>query len=663
MGIIKESSKVTLYSGVDITKGVQIAFKNKTEQETYFNSKIFSTPKANANFSYVRRTGKIKIGITAAEAAKCDYMSFINPSFENKRFYAKIVNYAYVNNTTTEITYYIDYFQTYMFDVKYEHGVIEREHLSETDYQKSVEYPWRRDVYELNTAEDLKVSKEMEDKYIQGDVSGMLIPDSSTGYANFPETQSSNITQSVIVIQISDFDTSGMTDIETAFYSKFDMIINSKGVVVKDSMSSIPGRPTAVPLKIGRGFGIYEIDGTDSSSIANLADAIEWLTFHGLENNVVGSPYQIGYEAWNAYIFQGTEYGTKMMYMVPRTYNVHNKKLLRFPYQYIRVYNNEGDCKEYKYEMFTDSISVDEKNLADVKFMYISLLDGAPMVTLVPFKYRRTGLNPDERIDCTQVPQIGYTTDAYLSFLASRYTQNISNRTDSLSEDLNTMIDKHAANTARESGLNAAGLDWLSSMRNQLQSSGDVIRSLLSENVGGSAYGMLNISSYSEREEASIWKSGGNYVDSSYFAPAEAAFVADKYNAGSTNGTLGYYLKPSLPGVISDNRYAPCTFTIERVKLLDQVLSVFDTYFNGFGYTSGRYGIPRICAYMEDNEAASEANVPHFAPYFGKKVTYVKTSNMHIDHIIADVSEDIENMFNTGIQFLKGADLIEGNDL
>lgn len=659
MGIIKESSKVTLYSGVDITSGLQIAFQTIANQNKYFESKILTTSKANANFSYVRRTGKIKIGITAAEASKCDYMSFINPAFENKRFYAKVVNYAYVNNTTTEITYAIDYFQTYMFDVKYEQGVIEREHLSETGYQKSVEYPWRRDVYELNTAEDLKVSKEMEDSYKQGSAGDLMEPSYDTGYANFPDTQLLDPTHSVIILQIADFDTSEMTDIEDAFYSNFDMIIDSRGFVVKDSFDDITGRPEAVPLKIGRGFGIYAINGTDYTSLRKLSDAMEWITFHGLNESVIGSPYQIGYEAWNAYIYQGTHYGTKMLYVEPREYNVHNKKLLRFPYQYIRVYNNEGDCKEYKYEMFTDNIMHDGQLVVNAQFMYIALLDGAPMFTLVPFKYRRHGLNQEERIDCLQMPQIGYTTDAYLAFLASRYNQNLASRTDSLSEDLNTMIDNRAINTAKESGLNAAGSDWLSSMRNQLQSMGNVFGSILQGDVSGTVGSLMNTSAYSEREEASLWKSGGNYVYSGYFAPSEAAFVADKYHAGSANGTLGYYLKPSIPGVVSENRYAPGTFTVERVKLLDQVLAVFDTYLSGFGYTSGRYGRPRICAYMTDNEdSASPANVPHFAPYFGKQVTYVKTSNMHVDHTISEVSSSIEEMFNTGIQFLKGEDLI-----
>lgn len=653
MGFVKESSKVTLYSGVDITQGHQIAFASKAGQEQYFSKKEYSTAIARANFSYLRRTGKIKVGIGTADASKCDYMSFVNPSFENKIFYAKIVNYEYVNNNTTEITYSIDYFQTYMFDVQYEQGIIEREHLSESDYQKSVEYPFRRDVYELNTGEDMNISKEMEDTYSQGDESDLNEPNYNTGYANVPGTGLLDNAESCIVIQLADFDTSAMTDIESAFYSKFNMIIKSNGIVMKDDYAGvIPGRPDVVPISVGRGFGLYYIRGTSAKSMANLSDALEWLTYHGLEGQLVGSPYQISNGAWNAYIFHGTEYGTSMLYMTARNYNVHNKKLLRFPYQYIRVYNNEGDCKEYKYEMFTDNVLHDGSYWPDASFMYVPMLDGSPMISLVPFKYRRNGLNPEERIDITMIPQVGYTTDAYLAFLAQQYNMNLGSRTDTLSEGINQMIDSRAAKTAREN-VGAAGTDWLSSMRNQIDSAGNALGNLLSGNVTGAINDIGNISATSVREEASIWQSGGNYVYSAHLAPAEGAYVADQYHPGSTNGTLGYYLNPSIPGVVSDNRYAPGAFTVVRVKLLDQVLSVFDTYFSGFGYASGRYGTPRICAYIEGNSSHN----PHFAPYFGKEVTYVKTNNFHVTHTISEVSKAIEDMFNSGVQFLKGEDL------
>lgn len=655
MGMIKESSKVTLYSGVDITSGLQIAFQTRANQNAYFTSKIFSTPKANANFSYLRRTGKIKIGIGVADASKCDYMSFINPAFENKRFYAKIVNYEYVNNTTTEITYAIDYFQTFMFDVKYEQGVIEREHMSETDYQKSVENPWRRDVYELTTAEDFKVSKEMEEIYQRGDMSDFIGSDSTVGFVNYPEHQLEGNAYSSMILQIADFDTSEFTDIATDFYNYFDMIVNSSGVVIRDIYSGIiPGRPTAVPLQIGRGYGIYQINGTSNSSLKKFSDALNWLTFHGLDGQIIGA-FQIDDSAWDAYIYQGVQ--SASFFVNPKTYNVHNKKLLRFPYQYLRVYNNEGDCKEYKFEMFNTQTLVDGSYTVDAGFKYVALFDGPPMVSLIPYGYKRTSLNQEERIDCHQIPQIGYTTDAYLAFLASQYNMNIANRTDSLSEDLNSLVDSRAAKSANSNGLGVS-TDWLSSMRNQLASMGNAVGSALSGDVSGMTKDLMGVSAYSPREEASLWKSGGNYVYSGYFAPAEAAYVADKYNPGSTNGTLGYYLKGSTNGHYSDDTYGPGTFTIERVKLLDNFLAVFDTYLNGFGHNSGRYGRPRICAYMTDNtDSASAANVPHFAPYFGKMVTYIKTANMHVDHTIAEVASSIEEMFNTGVQFLKGEDL------
>lgn len=655
MSKIPESSKVTLYSGVDITSGLQIAFKSKAGQNAYFTKKIYSTAVSNKNFYYIRRTGKIKLEISANDASKCDYMSFINPAFENKIFYAKITNYEYVSNKVTEISYAIDYFQTYMFDVTYEEGVIEREHLSEDGYQKSVEYPFRRDVYELNTAENFNISKEMEEIYDLGELNDMSSITSETKMAIFPDEYNlSDRNRSTIVVQISDFDTSEMTDIETNFYEKFDMIINSRGVVTRDIYDGvIPDRPKAVPIHIGRGYGLYAIFGTKDADLKKFSDAINWLTFHGLDGQIINA-FQIAEAAWNAYVFHSEKYGSYTAEISPNIYNVHNKKLLRFPYQYIRVSNNEGDFAEYKFEMFSKKVIKDGNTVPICDFMYVAMMDGVPSVSIVPVDYRRNGLNPDERMDCRQIPQIGYTTDSYLAFLASQYNMNIAGRTDSLSEDVNSMIDKRASNTSKENGMEgAAGTDFISSARNQLVSAGNALGNLLSGNVQGAVQNVGNISAYSVREEASLWKSGGNYVWSGYFAPAEAAFVADKYNPGSTNGTLGYFMRLSTSEGFSENRFYPGSFTFTRVKLLDEVLSVFDTYMNGYGNTSGRYGKPRICSYIK----GETDNIPHFAPYFGHNVTYVKTNNMHVIHTISDVSKNIEDMFNTGIQFMKGEDL------
>ena len=94
------------------------------------------------------------------DAAKCNMLSFINPDFDNKMFYAKILDYEYGNNNMTLITYKIDYWQTFMFDIEYYDSMIEREHLSEGLYQQALANPHDDSIIELAVEEDLTVPEE-----------------------------------------------------------------------------------------------------------------------------------------------------------------------------------------------------------------------------------------------------------------------------------------------------------------------------------------------------------------------------------------------------------------------------------------------------------------------------------------------------------------------
>ena len=642
MSNIPESSKVTFYSGVDITDGQEVIFSSAENQAAYFNARVLTTAASNSNFSYLRRSGRMKCGITAAEAAQCDYISFINPAFENKRFYARVTDYQYVNNQTTEITYEIDYFQSYMFEVNYEHGMIEREHLTEADYQLSVANPWRRDVYLLNTGESLNVSEDLEEIYKIGsypDVIGGEGDDGTVGIANYPYDD--NNLDTAIIIQLADFDRSGLD--MTEFNNNFNVIINSRGLIAKYS-SDFPGRPeqtTFAPVPIGRGYGLYEIDarvmssGTvDTDASEKLAAALEWLTYNGFDSQVIGI-FQIPYAAFASYLFNSGTNSSYTVYVYSRNYDVHNKKLLRFPYQYLRVYNNSGDRAEYKFELFGNQ-QTGGRTFAS--FQYQGLIDNAPQISLIPINYKRNGFNIDERMDFQKIPQVGYTTDAYLAFLASKYTENIGERTYSFGEGLRqTNEDTETANNPPAYGLEG-------------------ILYAASTTIGGimNAFSQLGEGGFSStRKESNTWQNGGNVADSKLYAPAARAYAADAYHAGGANETIGYFLRWDTGDSEISDRFAPGTFTLCRVKLRDDVLQVFDDYFSGYGYASGRAGKPYACSYMEGDTE----NAPHFAPYMGKNVTYVKTSNMHVTHTLRVVSQAIEQMFNTGIQFLKGEDL------
>lgn len=132
MAYIAPNTWITLCSNVPLDNSYdhQLTFANVSAQRSYFLSKKVVELSAN---SYQRAmSNKLRIACTMAQAIQCNYLYFSNDSFENKWFYAFITGWEYINNVTTEITYEIDVFQTFWFDVDIKPSFVEREH-SNTD--------------------------------------------------------------------------------------------------------------------------------------------------------------------------------------------------------------------------------------------------------------------------------------------------------------------------------------------------------------------------------------------------------------------------------------------------------------------------------------------------------------------------------------------------
>lgn len=103
-----------------------VDFADANAQWAYFYSKRYKVVSVN---SYQRAmSGRLRIECTMEEAIQCNYLYFRNNNFEDKFFYAFITGWYYVNNITTEISYEIDVFQTFWFDVRLLNVFVDREH-------------------------------------------------------------------------------------------------------------------------------------------------------------------------------------------------------------------------------------------------------------------------------------------------------------------------------------------------------------------------------------------------------------------------------------------------------------------------------------------------------------------------------------------------------
>lgn len=125
---------VDIFSGVPLEIGTNhtILFETARDQKAYFDSKK-TVSGTFTNISYQRHaSGVMRLEAQMSLLGTANYLRFCNPTFENREFYSFIVDIAYVNNSTVEITYVIDVLQTWMFEYNVNPCFVDREH-AETD--------------------------------------------------------------------------------------------------------------------------------------------------------------------------------------------------------------------------------------------------------------------------------------------------------------------------------------------------------------------------------------------------------------------------------------------------------------------------------------------------------------------------------------------------
>lgn len=128
---------VTLYKGVNLNPGTNdtLYFENANAQNTYFaNKSVGSFP----GYIYQRENrNTIRVGHNIRGLSTVNYLSFVNTSYENKKYYAFVTEVNYINENTTEFVYTIDYVQTWLTGLVSENQnvFVERCHTTADDNQ------------------------------------------------------------------------------------------------------------------------------------------------------------------------------------------------------------------------------------------------------------------------------------------------------------------------------------------------------------------------------------------------------------------------------------------------------------------------------------------------------------------------------------------------
>lgn len=658
---IGQNSVLNLYSNVEVSDGLQVAFSSASAQYNYFSKRRV---KQYTGMSYVYRNGVVKIQDTPQVVARANYISFNNPSFESKPIYARITDYQYVNNATVKITYAIDWFQTFMFDVSYRSCQIQREHLSDSDWTKAVANPWRHDILELETGENFHFTEDDRPQVSTNErVHYLQCPDDS------PECY--------IMLALSPFSFSYNVGDKTPEADMYNWLRGFRnniadklasddfGQLVVRADDVLDGLPASLNIYIFKADDVYQSLFTDMDEVwsvpkKRIDGVLDDLTAMGRTSQIVALYYA---PKATVRAFLGGSDTAKNIFSVgnlnARTCNASNPKMKRFPFSYLTVESPAGNRKEFHYEKFAAAAD-------GIEFYLLGSFNGFPFLSLIPYNYGqgnpsaagvfdKTGFNITERLDYAEVPQLSYTTDGFLSYISSQYQQAQANQSTPVQLARMGEFMGGAATTAASlaptlaggalNGLTASGAlsdtrpvgAGMAAIGSTLSNVSQGDNSKAGAAAGAAMMAHVVAANFSDANVRSAMGANTGLGSPIYnFDTERSLYDNDIYHAGTAGGFPAYKL---------ERFYYQFYFK----TLTPAWTEIVDNYFNAFGYNSGRIGIPRVVNFIHGS-----GDQPHFVTYDGAPTTYVKTTDCHVISTMMPVSQDIEALFNAGCRFING---------
>ena len=331
-------------------------FSSLSNQTTYFNN-LTGKVLAGNDYTYVKKDNKIRVGINIDEIINYNYLYYNNTGFTTKRYYCFIDKMEYVNENCTDVYIQTDVFQTWYFEIVWNRCFVEREHVND-------------DTLGLHTVPE---NVETGEYKVYSVMTDSLIPPDSIVLAS--------------TVDLSTIDPSHPERIELGQgqyngifsgvkYYRYDTVaelkialnaINSAGQINKViCMFMYPS--TLAPVS---GTGTHAIDTSNAPLTSN------W--FLSRISTLDG-------------------------------YTPKNKKLLTYPYCYLRATNGIGNSAIYRQEVW----NLDTNGYMDLKG-YSALVPGGS-VKIYPANYNGIQDNYDEGISLAKYPQLSWNADLYTNW-------------------------------------------------------------------------------------------------------------------------------------------------------------------------------------------------------------------------------------------------------
>ena len=543
-------------------------FASASDQAAFFSSKLVTTV---SNCYYQRAdVNKVKVEKPYSTLYRCDYLSFTNPAYENKTFYAFITNVTYIDDNTTEVNYVIDQFQTWFLSLTWKPCLVERQHSNRDT--------WGDNLLMENLDCGKYVTGYINDSLIDSDM--LVIVHATFDIVHWLSTSSHD------KVAPSTFNKQGVYDqlSQAAFYS------------TKSSGSATAGTGSALQVFINSVF-----DGIGGVTLDDIVDIYCYPKVGVLLDSgetVIGTSsslatdFQKVFNVGGAYM-TGTQYGQDYsLPAVPATLNGYrpkNNKMFQYPYCLVHISNNDGSSIDLHYERFHLPSGADPHSTTAFKVKVQGTSCGDAKLRISPLQYMgivdSQQVDFDQSLDSGSYPTCSMTGDAYNIYLA---------------QNKNRIVNNYQASALK------GVADTLNTTSGRVTQMGGLALSSMGEGFGTGSVGSKG---------GTTWEMQSLQFAADYYmkGKAIAAAMEDMQIApGTTNGVSGVGL------AFQNNKK---NFTIQ-VKTVDaQHAELIDDYYTMFGYPMRKIMVPMLKArtkftYIKTVGCIVWGNVPENAKAF-----------------------------------------------
>ena len=668
MGRLTPNSTLKLYSNIfsSPSNNERPAWQSASAREAYFASHLVYTKTVQM---VKKRNNTVKISlrdITGVQLEACNYLSFQNPHYDNKLYYARIIEKDYGNNEMAYVTFDIDWWITDMFNLNVSQSSIEREHMSQADAVTASTNPYTGEILELRTAEPgLDVSRDLQKQVYNIGGVGDSGTDGLYMMQAVSDIGSQDYTNFLVMLSPIDFASlaeEGVTPTPETWFNNLKNHLGSgnHSFYVNMNGDNIIGGTSFGGYKWSNKLpNPYYVLGFSSRdtleqeyTLKNLLDKLtSWncvssiLAIYGVPENHMRFFMYSGRTVEEADPVEVIYTATGKMDLAGRS-----PKLACYPFSYLTVESPSGDVKEYQYEKF-DNV---RQGAQQERFYLVGDLAEKPRIAVVPKDYERTYTNRvqnpygnfSQAILFEQYATVAYVTDAWLAQIAAVSAQTIQSNT----------LEAYANRTIQRKGMvGERNVDVLSG--GNAIAGADVSSPMALLDIAGAGANIL-ASEQSRRDRSMMLDFEEQQIKGAYSAITgdyEGTALYDNMKLSRPAFVAHEYHKSNGDGTILMNTAVNSDFIITRVRLADVVANQYDEYFKKFGYASGRIGIPRVIYYVDGYSDTSK--LPDWQTTGDYKYTYIKTADAKIKCEDYEAEVAISAMFNKGVRIIKGDEL------